>query len=54
MKQKVVEELVERSGSLDNNKDDEVPMKIFKWLSDIEEYDNDELPQEHDSEDDEI
>lgn len=45
-----MEEVVEDSGSIDIE-DEEVPKESFRGLSDIEEYDIDELPKEYDSED---
>lgn len=44
----------EGSDAVDDVNKDEVSTKNFRGLSDIEEYDNDELPHEYYSEDDEI
>lgn len=46
-----VEESVEGGGSIDYVNEGEVPKKSFIGFSDIEKYDNDELPQKCDSED---
>lgn len=48
-----MEEAVEGSVSIDSE-DEEVLKENFRGLSDIEEYDNDELPQEYDSEYEEV
>lgn len=53
-KQREVEESVEGSGSIDNVNEGEDPKENFRGLSDIEEYDSDELSQEYDSEDEEF
>ena len=45
-----MEESVEGSGSIDYVNEGEVLKENFRGLSDIEEYDSDELPQEYDSE----
>ena len=45
-----MEESVICSGSIDDVNEGEVPKESFRGLSDIEEYDSDELPQEYDSE----
>lgn len=49
-----MEESVEDSGLIDDVNDGEVPRESLRGLSDIEEYDSDELPQEYDSEEDDI
>lgn len=41
----------EGSGSLDEVNEDEVLKENFRGLSDIDEYNSDELPYEYDSED---
>lgn len=49
-----MEESVIGSGSIDDVNEGEVPKESFRGLSDIEEYDSDELPQEYDSEDEKV
>lgn len=49
-----VDEAVEGSGSMDDVNEGEVPKENIRGLSDIEEYDSNELPQEYYSEDEEV
>lgn len=44
----------EGSGSIDDMNEDEVPKDNFRGLSDIKEYDSNELPHEYDFKDDEV
>ncbi|XP_058748835.1 uncharacterized protein LOC131621816 [Vicia villosa] len=53
-KQREVEESFEDSGSIDDVNEGGVPKESLRGLSDIEEYDSDELPQEYDREDEDI
>lgn len=49
-----MEKSIEGGGSIDDVNEGGVPKESFRGLSDIEEYDSGELPQEHDSEKEEV